>query len=70
VVFSHGWLLTADSWEAQMVFAPPIVNVVLPMTVAVVAGQVNPGMATTWTPMQTILNSERNFRYEDFNIRI
>ncbi len=42
----------------------------MPMTVAAMAGRVNPGTATTWTPMPTILNSERNFRFEDFNIHI
>ena len=54
VVFSHGWPLSSDSWDAQMLFlAANGCRCTLPMTAAVMAGQANLGMATTWTPMPT-----------------
>jgi non-heme chloroperoxidase len=48
VVFSHGWPLSADSWEAQMLFlADHGYRSVLRTIVAVMAVRASPGMATT-----------------------
>ena len=58
VVFSHGWPLSADSWEAQMVFLwPPMAIAALPMTAAAMAGRASPGVATRWTLMPTTSRS-------------
>jgi len=46
IVFSHGWPLNSDSWESR-----PTAIAVWRMTAAVTAVPVNPGTATTWTPM-------------------
>ncbi len=51
VVFSHGWPLNSDSWEAQMMFLADNGYPVLPMIGAAMDGQASPGRATTWTPM-------------------
>ena len=57
IVFSHGWPLSADSWEAQMMFLASNGYRCIPMTVAAMAGQASPGAATTWTPMPTTSRS-------------
>lgn len=58
VVFSHGWPLSSDSWEAQMMFlASSGYRCIVPMTVAATAGRASPGMATKWTPMPTTSRS-------------
>ena len=46
VVFSHGWPLSADAWEDQMVSWPLMVIVPLRMTAVVTAGRASHGMAT------------------------
>jgi len=57
VVFSHGWPLNADSWEAQMLFLAPKATVALPMTVGGMGARVSPGMAMRWTLMLTIFQN-------------
>ena len=57
VVFSHGWPLSADSWEAQMLFLAPRVIAALPMTVAAMGARASPGTATRWTPLPTTSRS-------------
>jgi non-heme chloroperoxidase len=52
VVFSHGWPLSADAWDAQMVFLGE-------RGYRVIAhdrrghGRASPGAATTWTTAPT-----------------
>ena len=46
VVLSHGWPLSADSWEAQMLFLASNGYRVSRTTVAAMAGRASPGMAT------------------------
>ena len=50
VVFSHGWPLSSDAWDAQMVFLVSAATASSPTTVADMAGRASPGPATTWTP--------------------
>ena len=58
VVFSHGWPLSSDSWEAQMLFlASNGYRAALPMTGAAMAAPASPGAATRWTPMPTTSRS-------------
>jgi len=52
VVFSHGWPLNADSWEAQMLFLAS-----KGYRCIAHARRASPGMATRWTPMPTISQS-------------
>ena len=54
VVFSHGWPLSADAWDAQMLFLGQQGYRVSPTTGAATAGPTRPGTATIWTPMPTI----------------
>ena len=54
VVFSHGWPLSADAWEDQMIFlAAPRVSAASPTTAAATAARASPGTATTWTRTPT-----------------
>ena len=53
VVFSHGWPLSVDAWEDQMVFLAPTDTGASPMTGEATADRASPGMATRWTPMPT-----------------
>ena len=48
IVFSHGWPLSADDWDAQMLFASS------PMTAAGTAVRARPPTATTWITTPTI----------------
>ncbi len=50
IVFSHGWPLTADDWDAQMMFFLRTVTASSRMTVAGTDGPTSPAPATTWTP--------------------
>jgi pimeloyl-ACP methyl ester carboxylesterase len=54
VVFSHGWPLSADAWEDQMLFlAARAATDASPMTAAAMADRASPGTATIWTPTPT-----------------
>ena len=48
IVFSHGWPLSADDWDTQMLFF------LTPTTGAVMAARPKLPMATTWTITPTI----------------
>jgi pimeloyl-ACP methyl ester carboxylesterase len=50
VVFSHGWPLSADAWEDQMLFLGTRGSAASPMTGAATADPASRGTATTWTP--------------------
>jgi hypothetical protein len=54
VVFSHGWPLSADAWEDQMVFLAARDTAASPMTAAAMADRASHGTATRWTPTPTI----------------
>ena len=54
IVFSHGWPLTADDWDGQMLFSA---NVAIGSSRTIGEGTAvphKPGTATTWTPTPTI----------------
>jgi non-heme chloroperoxidase len=53
VVFSHGWPLSSDSWEAQMLFLASRATVWSPTTGAATAAPASRGTATTWTTTPT-----------------
>jgi len=40
---SHGWPLSADAWEDQMIFLASAVTAALPMTAEVMAGRASLG---------------------------
>ena len=54
VVFSHGWPLSADDWDAQMIFLRRGDFGVSLMIVAGTAARPRRGTATRWTPTPTI----------------
>jgi len=53
VVFSHGWPLNADSWEAQMLFLALHGYRCIAHDLAATAVRASPGTATIWTPTPT-----------------
>jgi len=53
VIFSHGWPLSADAWEDQMVFLGARGYRCIAHDDAAMADQVSLGMATIWTPTLT-----------------
>ena len=56
IVFSHGWPLSADDWDAQMLFflgKPAFAS--SPMTGAATAGPPRRATAMTWITMPTTL---------------
>ena len=56
IVFSHGWPLSADAWEDQMVFlAERGYRCIAHDRRGHGRSRVSRGTATTWTPMQTTL---------------
>ena len=54
IVFSHGWPLSADDWDTQLLFFVHPGIALSPMTAAVTAARPRPPMATTWTITPTI----------------
>jgi len=55
VVFSHGWPLSADAWEDQMVFLAAHGYRCIAHDRRGHGDRTSPGMTTTWTPMPTTL---------------
>src|SRR3954466_9674491 len=53
VVFSHGWPLSADAWDDQMLFLGERGYRVIAHDRRGHGGRASPGSATTWTPMRT-----------------
>jgi non-heme chloroperoxidase len=53
VVFSHGWPLSADAWEDQMLFLAGRGYRCIAHDRRATAGRVSPGMGTRWTPTPT-----------------
>ena len=49
IVFSHGWPLTADDWDAQMTFFLRHGYRVIAHDRRATAGPTSPASATTWT---------------------
>ena len=49
IVFSHGWPLSADDWDTQMMFFLLHGYRVVAATGAVTAGRPRPTAGTTWT---------------------
>jgi pimeloyl-ACP methyl ester carboxylesterase len=45
-VFSHGWPLSADAWEDQMLFLATAASAASPTTVVAMAAPASPGTAT------------------------
>ena len=54
IVFSHGWPLSADDWDPQMLFFLSKVIASSPTTGAAMAARRRPATAMTWTIMPTI----------------
>jgi pimeloyl-ACP methyl ester carboxylesterase len=54
IVFSHGWPLTADDWDTQMLFLANAAIESSRMTAEATAAPPRLGMATRWTPTPTI----------------
>jgi pimeloyl-ACP methyl ester carboxylesterase len=55
IVFSHGWPLSADDWDTQMLFSSSTAIESSPMTGAATGDPPRPATVTTWTTMLTIL---------------
>ena len=53
VVFSHGWPLSADDWDTQMMFSCCTATASSPMTGAATVDPPRPATATTWTTTPT-----------------
>ena len=62
VTFSHGWPLTADAWDAQMLFLGTTATALSRTIDAAMADRIRPGPATTWIPMPTIRHAARDAR--------
>ena len=54
IVFSHGWPLSADDWDAQMLSSSIRAIASSPMTVADTAGPARWATVTTWITTPTI----------------
>jgi len=55
VVFSHGWPLSGDAWEDQMVFLGERgYRCIAHDRPAAMGDRASPGAATRWTPTPTI----------------
>jgi pimeloyl-ACP methyl ester carboxylesterase len=55
IVFSHGWPLSADDWDTQMLFFLITAIASLLMTAAAMAVRARPATAMTWIIMPTTL---------------
>ena len=53
IVFSHGWPLSADDWDTQMLFFSRTAFASSPMTGAGTAAPRRPATVTTWTTTPT-----------------
>jgi pimeloyl-ACP methyl ester carboxylesterase len=53
IVFSHGWPLSADDWDAQLLFFLRHAIALLPMTAVAMAARPRLPTATIWTIMPT-----------------
>ena len=53
IVFSHGWPLSADDWDTQMLFFLSTAIASSPTTGAATAAPPRPATATTWTTTPT-----------------
>ena len=53
IVFSHGWPLSADDWDTQMLFFLARASASSPMTAAAMAAPPRSATAMTWTIMPT-----------------
>ena len=53
IVFSHGWPLSADDWDTQMLFFRATASASSPMTGAATAARARSGAATTWITTPT-----------------
>ena len=54
IVFSHGWPLSADDWDNQMMFFLNHGYRVIALIGADMAARLKPTVDTTWTTMPTI----------------
>ena len=54
IVFTHGWPLSADDWDAQMLFFLTTAIGLSRMTAAATAARPRPPTATTWITTPTI----------------
>ena len=54
IVFSHGWPLSADDWDPQMLFFLSKGFRVIATIGADMAARLKPATVTTWTTMPTI----------------
>jgi pimeloyl-ACP methyl ester carboxylesterase len=54
IVFSHGWPLSADDWDPQMLFSSAKGSASLRLIGADMAARLKPAADTTWTTMPTI----------------
>ena len=54
IVFSHGWPLSADDWDAQMLFFSAKAIASLRLIGADMVARLKPAADTTWTTMPTI----------------
>jgi non-heme chloroperoxidase len=54
IVFSHGWPLSADDWDAQLLFFLHHGNRVIAHDAVAMAARPRPPTATIWTIMPTI----------------
>lgn len=54
IVFSHGWPLSADDWDPQMLFFSAKVSALLRPIDADMVARLKPAAVTTWIIMPTI----------------
>ena len=54
IVFSHGWPLSSDAFEDQMLFLPTMAIAASPTTAAAMDGRASRGPATPWISTRRI----------------